>query len=778
MPSSDQCSGAGSANFNVAGINDVVLPDVVSSLQQVEDFLSQNRPNNNGSSHSSQDEHQIMGNEVEMLKKDLIYIRESFKNLKVYVDTTNALLNALKQRSSFNDLLTGGLNVSSRDKQIRAKLRAINEIVMELKLRIPLPYKLSSKESDAHRYTGGDTEFDDSDVIDDLPVLHVDTGFRNSLAFNDFRSVYESLDSTTKLCLLCFALIPENEIVKKRFMTYWWVGEGFVSPEVDDGTLEERLSVEEVADEIFEQLAKKHCIEPVNEKHRRVVDSYKMNPFIRSAVIVLAKEAGFFDFDDRNWNPSANFKTSYRACLVDGFSQQLAKSSSELDPKKLQTIFNVNEPYPDFFKSEWFSKFKNVKVLYLGRWQSSAKHHIEVDGVEFLEGLKSMKLLRLLSLQGILGITELPDSVCKLLNLRILDLRACQNLEALPNGIGSLVNLTRLDLSECYSLDYMPKGIMWLSKLRVLKRFVIGNRLHENSCTLDDLSGLKELRKLSIYTITEDFPNEDDEIDLQKFENLESCQNLEALPNGIGSLVNLTRLDLSECYSLDYMPKGIMWLSKLRVLKRFVIGNRLHENSCTLDDLSGLKELRKLSIYTITEDFPNEDDEIYLQKFKNLEKLTIEWEDNQEKIRAAALVKTLSKTFTFKQGGQGHTYPQGFEKLKKLDLNCYPLTYAPSWLRPGKLLKLEKLYIRRGNLRNLSPGQENEKWKVNILRLKFLSNLKMDWKELLSSFPGLIYLEKYKCPKLTFFPCNENGIVLKPRNEAGKIAAARYNIVY
>jgi len=103
---------------------------------------------------------------------------------------------------------------------------------------------------------------------------------------------------------------------------------------------------------------------------------------------------------------------------------------------------------------------------------------------------------------------------------------------------------------------------------------------------------------------------------------------------------------------------------------------------------------------------------------------------------------------------------------------------SPSWLLPGKLLELEKLYIRGGNLQILSPGQENEKWKVNILRLKFLSNLKMDWKELLSSFPHLIYLEKYKCPKLTFFPCNENGIGLKPRTEAGKGAAERYNIVY
>ncbi|XP_059436864.1 disease resistance RPP13-like protein 4 [Corylus avellana] len=330
---------------------------------------------------------------------------------------------------------------------------------MELKLRIPLPYKLSSKESDAHR-----------------------------LAFQDFRLVYDKLlDSTTKLCLLCFALIPENEIVKKRFMTYWWVGEGFVSPKLEkvaDGTFKERLSVEEVADGIFKELAKNDCIEPVNEKH------------------------------------SANFMTSYRACLVNGFSQELAKigpgsdaketdQNPGLDLEKLQTIFNVNEPYPDFFKLEWFSKLKKVKVLYLGRF---------------------------FSLQGISRITKLPDFVCKLLNLRILDLRACHTLEELPDGIGSLKNLTHLDISECYLLDYIPKKIKLLSKLRVLKGFVIGDRLNENSCTLAELSGLKQLRKLSIYTTTEAFPNEDDENNLQKFENLENFTfEWGAFPSNTGS---------------------------------------------------------------------------------------------------------------------------------------------------------------------------------------------------------------------------------------------------
>ena len=62
----------------------------------------------------------------------------------------------------------------------------------------------------------------------------------------------------------------------------------------------------------------------------------------------------------------------------DGTLEKVLKSSPDLDQEKLQTIFNVNESFPDLiFESfakikkvsivEWFSRMKNVNVLYLGR---------------------------------------------------------------------------------------------------------------------------------------------------------------------------------------------------------------------------------------------------------------------------------------------------------------------------------------------------------------------------------------------------------------------------
>ncbi|KAL4628745.1 hypothetical protein ACB092_05G261300 [Castanea dentata] len=464
--------------------------------------------------------------QLEKLRKDINYIGLAFTNFTSFEDNAVALFKALLQHTldkSLNNLRATSRSPTFLIEQLKSKLQLLSEIVLKLKLQIPLPHKLPAPDSDAGKYTrvGVGADYDDRQVINELPDLHFHPLFDKSFAFKDFRHVYDSLDARTKLCLLCFALIPENEVVKKRFFVYWWVGEGLINSPLGS----EEKTYEEMGDEIFEKLVKMGCVEAVNKKHRKVADSYKMNPFIRSAMIEFAKDAGFFDFDNKG-NPTADFSKCYRACLVlNHGSQKLLRIGSKLDqekmPEKLQTIFNVNEPYPDFFELEWFSKLKNVKVLYLGRWQNSAKHHIEVESSEFLNGLGSMKFLRFFSLQGISRITKLPDSVCKLSSLRILDLRACHTLEGLPDGIGSLKQLTHLDISECYLLEYIPKGIALLSELLVFKGFVVGDRISADSCALDELLELRKLRKLSIYTNKMTFPTDEEVITLQQFKRLQ-----------------------------------------------------------------------------------------------------------------------------------------------------------------------------------------------------------------------------------------------------------------
>ncbi|KAF3967445.1 hypothetical protein CMV_008570 [Castanea mollissima] len=112
-------------------------------------------------------------------------------------------------------------NLQAKQKtQRQSRIRVLSDIVIKLKLRIP---NLSTIASAAGTINRVDVRFglDDLQVVDELPDLHYRTLFNQSYAFQDFRDIYSSLDDRLKLSLLCFALIPENEVVKKRLFVYW-----------------------------------------------------------------------------------------------------------------------------------------------------------------------------------------------------------------------------------------------------------------------------------------------------------------------------------------------------------------------------------------------------------------------------------------------------------------------------------------------------------------------------------------------------------------------------
>uniref|UniRef100_A0A7N2L3X0 Disease resistance RPP13-like protein 4 n=1 Tax=Quercus lobata TaxID=97700 RepID=A0A7N2L3X0_QUELO len=375
----------------------------------------------------------------------------------------------------------------------------------------------------------------------------------------------------------------------------------------------------------------------MNMSHKPVTNRYKMRPRVRYLVIILATEAGIFDYDF-NGNPTANSSRCNRTYLLkaeDGTSKQLVAKSPDLELEKLQTIFNVNEPFP-FLRFEWFSKMKNVKVLYLGMWQS------------------------------------------KLTTLRILDLKACHNLEALPVEIAFLKQLTHLDISGCYLLDGLPKGLAHLSELQVLKVFSIGNLRRGKPCTLEDLIGLKKLGKLSITTSSMAFPTK---------EELHALSNLEAI-----------------------WKLAIEW---------------------------SVKQENGVLVSAGTVDSDNRGD---------------------NKRPAAKITEALSKSFGKQRTLKISETPELPSELEKLELRCFPHRGRPDWLIPKKLESLKKLYIRGGELENLGQMEENDKWKVEILRLKHLNKFRMNWDVLKMSFPKLIFLENVNCPNLSYSECDKDGL--------------------
>ncbi|CAK9311136.1 unnamed protein product [Citrullus colocynthis] len=556
-------------------------------------------------------------------------------------------------------------------------LDAISNDMRTLKFRIPSYRKLTLAKTTAHFGDRGSDTRKPNEFFR-LPNLYADKIFDESPAFKEIQKVYnEFRDVIYKQCFLYFAVFPENVVLKKRFLTYWWIGEGLLDVSgIGDSNPEDE------AGEILQTFVEKGLIVPVKEEQKKVKKKFRMPTLVRSAAIKLAIENGFLNYDEGD-NPVG--KSCDRIFLVKGggFRPPEAPTKDHNLEEKMETIFNVSQPFPDFALEwlakkgdvdmrttkvvEWLLKLRNLNVLYLGRWQSEAdeeEHVIEVENLEFLEGFKKMKKLRLLSLQGIFWINKLPNSINTLCDLKVLDLKCCYNLEELPGGIGSLKSLTHLDVTGCYMLNGMPKSISKLTQLRVLKGFVTGKSSFMN------LRGLKKLRKLSINTSSQDFPKETDLLVLQ---------------------------DLGEHGDLRNL--SIMWAAQ-----------QLTSNEPP-ETVTG-KIIRNLS--------------------KQFSRVTVPPND-----------KTLELP----------------KKLEKLELECLREKELPNWLNPDNLKNLKKLYIRGGSLEKLG----DKKWEAaEIVRLKYMTELRTEWRELQNSFPKLSYLQKVKCPRVTFCPCDANGVWIKP----------------
>ncbi|KAL7211961.1 hypothetical protein ACSBR2_014759 [Camellia fascicularis] len=465
---------------------------------------------------------------------------------------------------------------------------------MKLKQLISSNHEDDREESDPHRRQSSNKGNADNTLKNQA--------LKRRFAVKEFRACYDQLDEVSRICLLFFSVFPENAKIKKRVMMYWWIGEGL-------------MTTERLANELFNKFIVKGFIEPVCKVGNSSlgVNICKMDPLVRSMVIKIAESINFANFDDDN---DDNANATPRACLTgDGLT-------NIQDLEKLNTLFNVNEAILEI-KPECFSKMKNVKVLYLGRWQTSVSHHIEFadtkdmkKNANVLDGSGNLTLLRFLNLGGISRISELPESISKLTNLTILDIRACHNLEVIPYGIGLLKNLTHLDMSECYLLDQMPKALASLSKLQVLRGFLVSEG----------------------------------------------------------------------------------------------------KNSCTLDDLRKIPRLRKLSIYAVVHGFPSDRDLCALNQFKALTKLTIVWARGSVQPTVATKKPSLPRAPT--RSLTSKPAELAIPGLKKLDVQCFPSTTTPSWLRACNLKNLKKLYIREGQLSDLGQKLDDkkvDKWEVEKL---------------------------------------------------------------
>ncbi|KAL2547516.1 RNI-like superfamily protein [Forsythia ovata] len=398
---------------------------------------------------------------IPRFKKSEDLLMEKFHSLEMQLDEVHLICKEFDQLTMLPSMING----------MRMMLQETNEKIFDdLRKEEKAPILLRQQQ------THSDVQMPKI-MSDNWLNLQIEENILDSPMMSNFQMSFDILSIHLRLCLLTFAVFPEEQLIKRKPLIYWWIGEGFITKS---------------GEETFMELIGEGLIQPSHKSLKNpVIYGCTVHPWIHRMLISMARQANFFDL-----GTTGKATNGYQKSLRFVLDEKL--STNDYHPKgELSAIINMRDKYPSFSKN-FFSMNGRIKVLQLGRWQNSHQHYIEIkEAGKLLDKLKMQKQLKYLSLRGISRITTLPSSIVGCQNLEILDLRACYNLETLPFDIGTFKKLKHFDVSECYLLENLPKGLENLSSLEVLKVFVV-NPWRKNSCRLASLQNLEKLIKLSI----------------------------------------------------------------------------------------------------------------------------------------------------------------------------------------------------------------------------------------------------------------------------------------
>jgi hypothetical protein len=239
---------------------------------------------------------------------------------------------------------------------------------------------------------------------------------------------------------------------------------------------------------------------------------------------------------------------------------------------------------------------------------------------------------------------------------------------------------------------------------------------------LSAIGKLKNLRYLSLRGLSRltELPSEIRRLRRLAILDARGCQNLVSLPSAtVKNLKGLTHLDLTECYMLEHIGRGVSALSELRVFKGFVFGvGKRRRDACRLQHLAKLKKLWKLNVNVTTDANVEKDEMAQLGKLAGLVSLTVTWGERP------SVLLDASQELRLKELLERWTRLVLPPSLEKLDVRCYPARKLPveKWLNGHRNLK--KLYVRGGEVEELDIPMDN---KIETLRLRYLNMFRMKW---------------------------------------------------
>ncbi|XXG74432.1 hypothetical protein AAC387_Pa07g3153 [Persea americana] len=196
---------------------------------------------------------------------------------------------------------------------------------------------------------------------------------------------------------------------------------------------------------------------------------------------------------------------------------------------------------------------------------------------------------------------------------------------------------------------------------------------------------------------------------------LSDWNSLERLPPTITKLDKLTSFDIDSCQSVKCMPDGIERLSRPERLRGFRPVISSHKNTSRILHLKNLGQLRELSIYLRSPNNLEEGELNVLSELQNLQLLDIEFDcggdDDDDDAPAdcddddddAALASKVNHQLS------------PLRNVEELVLTNYPRESTPIWLNATTFPNLRFLKLLQGAIKHMDPGfweKEHGVWKI------------------------------------------------------------------